>query len=131
MIFDFPKKRHWRLLSGYCDTGKMAFENLPITASCLVYNACALNAGRCSGGVVVDDLRIRLEVVRLLMHAKRRSIQSLANEVGCTRTHLSLVLNGKRTFTDWMATRCLDAIQLDEQEAKELVGLADFITKHT
>jgi len=129
--FDLPPKRQWRLLSGYCDTGKMAYENLSPKVARYIYNACAINSVRCSGGVVVDDLRIRLEVVKLLVHVTRRSIQSLANEVGCTRTHLSLVLNGKRTFTEWMATRCLDAIQLDEQEAKELVSLADFIIQHT
>ena len=65
------------------------------------------------------------------MHVTRRSIQSLANEVGCTRTHLSLVLNGKRNFTEWMSIRCLDAIQFDTEEAQELVSLAGFITKHT
>ena len=131
MRFDLPQKRHWRLMSGYCDTGKMAFENLPLGVSSHVFSACTLNAVRCGGGVAVDDKRVRLEVVRLLMHVTRRSIQSLANEVGCTRTHLSLVLNGKRNFTDWMSIRCLDAIQLDVQEAKELVGLAGFITKNT
>ena len=93
MRFDLPQERHWRLLSGYCDTGKMAFENLPLGVSSHVYAACTLNAVRCAGGVSVDERRIRLEVVRLLMHVTRRSIQSLANEVGCTRTHLSLVLN--------------------------------------
>ena len=131
MRFDLPQKRHWRLLSGWCDTGKMAFENLPLGVYSHVYSACTLNAVRCAGGVDVDEQRVRLEVVRLLMHVTRRSIQSLANEVGCTRTHLSLVLNGKRNFTDWMSIRCLDAIQLDVQEAKELVGLAGFITKNT
>ena len=131
MRFDLPQKRHWRLLSGWCDTGKMAFENLPLGVYSHVYSACTLNAVRCADGVDVDEQRVRLEVVRLLMHVTRRSIQSLANEVGCTRTHLSLVLNGKRNFTDWMSIRCLDAIQLDVQEAKELVGLAGFITKHT
>ena len=131
MRFDLPQKRHWRLMSGYCDTGKMAFENLPLGVSSHVFSACTLNAVRCAGGVAVDDKRIRLEVVRLLMHVTRRSIQSLANEVGCTRTHLSLVLNGKRNFTEWMSSRCLDAIQFDTQEAQELVGLAGFITKHT
>ena len=118
------------MLSGYCDSGKMAYENLPFGASSYVYAACTLNAVRCAGGVVVDEQRIRLEIVRLLMHVTRRSIQSLADEVGCTRTHLSLVLNGKRTFTWWMSERCLDAIQFDTQEAKELVSLAGFITKH-
>ena len=93
--------------------------------------ACTLNGGRCAGGVAVDDKRIRLEVVRLLMHVTGRSIQSLANEVGCTRTHLSLVLNGKRNFTDWMSNRCLDAIQFDAEEAQELVSLAGFIAKNT
>ena len=88
MRFDLPQERHWRLLSGYCDTGKMAFENLPLGVSSHVSAACTLNAVRCGGGVAVDDKRIRLEVVRLLMHVTRRSIQSLANEVGCTRTHL-------------------------------------------
>ena len=34
-------------------------------------------------------------------------------------------------FTEWMSIRCLDAIQFDTQEARELVGLAGFITKHT
>ena len=131
MRFDLPQERHWRLLSGWCDTGKMAFENLPLGVSSHVSAACTLNAVRCAGGVAVDEQRIRLEVVRLLMHVTRRSIQSLANEVGCTRTHLSLVLNGKRTFTWWMSSRCLDAIQLDVQEAQELVGLAGFITKNT
>ena len=130
MRFDLPPRRQWRLLSGYCDTGKMAYENLPAPCMGLVYNACAINAVRCSGGVVVDDLRIRLEVVKLLVHVTRRSIQSLANEVGCTRTHLSLVLNGKRNFTWWMSARCLDAIQLDPQQVKELLICADFITKH-
>ena len=77
------------------------------------------------------SMRFGAGVVRLLMHVTRRSIQSLANEVGCTRTHLSLVLNGKRNFTEWMSSRCLDAIQFDTQEAQELVGLAGFITKHT
>ena len=129
--FDFPTKRNWRFLSGYCDIGKMAFENLPLDVSSHVYTACTMNAVRCAGGVTVDDKRIRLEVVRLLMHVTRRSIQSLANEVGCTRTHLSLVLNGKRNFTDWMSSRCLDAIQFDTEEAQELVGLAGFIIKHT
>ena len=131
MRFDLPQERHWRLLSGYCDTGKMAFENLPLGVSSYVSAACTLNAVRCAGGVSVDDKRIRLEVVRLLMHVTRRSIQSLANEVGCTRTHLSLVLNGKRNFTEWMGTRCLDAIQFNAQEMKDLVVLAGFITKHT
>ena len=131
MRFDLPQKRHWRLMSGYCDTGKMAFENLPLGVSSHVFSACTLNAVRCAGGVAVDDKRIRLEVVRLLMHVTRRSIQSLANEVGCTRTHLSLVLNGKRNFTEWMSIRCLDAIQLDVQEAQKLVRLAGFITKYT
>ena len=131
MRFDLPQERHWRLLSGWCDTGKMAFENLPLGVSSHVSAACTLNAVRCGGGVAVDEQRIRLEVVRLLMHVTRRSIQSLANEVGCTRTHLSLVLNGKRNFTWWMSSRCLDAIQLDVQEAQELAGLAGFITKHT
>ena len=120
MKFDLPPKRHWRMLSGWCDTGKMAFENLPPGAYSYVHMACTLNAVRCGGGVLVDDKRIRLEVVRLLMHVTRRSIQSLANEVGCTRTHLSLVLNGKRNFTEWMSIRCLDAIQFDVQEAQEL-----------
>ena len=120
MRFDFPPQRCWRMLSGYCDSGKMAFENLPLGASSHVYTACTLNAVRCAGGVVVDDKRIRLEVVRLLMHVTGRSIQSLANEVGCTRTHLSLVLNGKRTFTEWMSNRCLDAIQFDTQEAGDM-----------
>ena len=128
--FDLPQKRHWRMLSGYCDTGKMAFENLPIDVFIHVHTACMINAVRCAGGVSVDDKRIRLEVVRLLMHVTRRSIQSLANEVGCTRTHLSLVLNGKRNFTDWMSSRCLDAIQFNTEEAQELVSLAGFITKH-
>ena len=128
--FDLPPKRHWRLLSGYCDTGKMAFENLPLGVSSHVYTACTLNAVRCAGGVSVDDKRIRLEVVRLLMHVTRRSIQSLANEVGCTRTHLSLVLNGKRNFTEWMSNRCLDAIQFDTEAEAELVGLATLITKN-
>ena len=128
--FDLPPKRHWRLLSGYCDTGKMAFENLPLGVSSHVYTACTLNAVRCAGGVSVDDKRIRLEVVRLLMHVTPRSIQSLANEVGCTRTHLSLVLNGKRNFTEWMSNRCLDAIQFDTEEEAELVGLATLITKN-
>ena len=131
MRFDLPQERHWRLLSGYCDTGKMAFENLSLGVSSHVFSACTLNAVRCGGGVAVDDKRIRLEVVRLLMHVTRRSIQSLANEVGCTRTHLSLVLNGKRTFTEWMSSRCLDAIQFNAQEMKNLVVLAGFITKHT
>ena len=131
MRFDLPQKRHWRMLSGDCDTGKMAFENLSPGARIHVYSACTVNAVRCAGGVAVDEQRIRLEVVRLLMHVTRRSIQSLANEVGCTRTHLSLVLNGKRNFTDWMSIRCLDAIQLDVQEAKEMVSVAAFITKHT
>ena len=85
MRFDLPQKRHWRMLSGYCDTGKMAFENLPLGVSSHVYTACTLNA------------------------------------VGCTRTHLSLVLNGKRNFTEWMSSRCLDAIQFDTEEAQELV----------
>ena len=79
MRFDLPPKRHWRMLSGYCDTGKMAFENLPLGVSSNVYTACTLNAARCAGGVAVDDKRIRLEVVRLLMHVTRRSIQSLAS----------------------------------------------------
>ena len=131
MKFDLPPKRHWRMLSGWCDTGKMAFENLPPGAYSYVHMACTLNAVRCGVGVLVDDKRIRLEVVRLLMHVTRRSIQSLANEVGCTRTHLSLVLNGKRNFTEWMSIRCLDAIQFDVQEAQELVGIAGFITKNT
>ena len=131
MRFDLPPKRHWRVLAGYCDTGKMAFENLPPGAYSYVHTACTLNAVRCAGGVSVDDKRIRLEVVRLLMHVTRRSIQSLANEVGCTRTHLSLVLNGKRTFTEWMSSRCLDAIQFNAQEMKDLVVLAGFITKNT
>ena len=130
MRFDLPPKRHWRLMSGWCDVGKMAFENLSPRAASLISNACLLNAVRHSDGEAVNDKRIRLEVVRLLMHVTRRSIQSLANEVGCTRTHLSLVLNGKRNFTDWMSSRCLDAIQFDTQEAQELVGLAGFITKH-
>ena len=130
MRFDLPQERHWRLLSGYCDSGKMAFENLPLGVSSYVYTACTINAARCAGGVPVDDNRVRLEIVRLLMHVTRRSIQSLANEVGCTRTHLSLVLNGKRNFTEWMSSRCLDAIQFDTQEAKELVSLAGFITEH-
>ena len=129
MRFDFPPKRHWRLLAGWCDNGKMAFENLPPDVFSVVCTACTLNAVRCAGGVLVDDKRIRLEVVRLLMHVNRRSIQSLANEVGCTRTHLSLVLNGKRNFTEWMSSRCLDVIQFDTQEAQELVSLAGFITK--
>ena len=85
MRFDLPQKRHWRLMSGYCDTGKMAFENLPLGVSSHVFSACTLNAVRCAGGVAVDEQRIRLEVVRLLMHVTGRSIQSLANEVGCTR----------------------------------------------
>ena len=117
----YHQERHWRLLSGYCDTGKMAFENLPLGVSSHVSAACTLNAVRCGGGVAVDDKRIRLEVVRLLMHVTRRSIQSLANEVGCTRTHLSLVLNGKRNFTEWMSTsvsRC-DSVR-HAQEAQEL-----------
>ena len=130
MRFDLPQARQWRMLSGWCDTGKMAFENLPLGVYSHVFAACTLNASRCAGGVDVDDKRIRLEVVRLLMHVTRRSIQSLANEVGCTRTHLSLVLNGKRNFTEWMSIRCLDAIQLDVQEAQELAGLAGFITKN-
>ena len=129
MRFDLPQARHWRLLSGYCDTGKMAFENLPRGVSNHVYSACTLNAVRCAGGVSVDDNRIRLEVVRLLMHVTRRSIQSLANEVGCTRTHLSLVLNGKRTFTDWMANRCLDSIQFDQSELSQMLGVADYIIR--
>ena len=132
MRFDLPQERHWRLLSGWCDVGKMAFENLSplvLPHSCYLTPAL-LNAVRHSDGEAVNDKRIRLEVVRLLMHVTRRSIQSLANEVGCTRTHLSLVLNGKRNFTDWMSSRCLDAIQFDTQEAQELVGLAGFITKH-
>ena len=131
MRFDLPQERHWRLLSGHCDTGKMAFENLPLGAYRHVYMACTINAARCGGGVPVDDNRVRLEIVRLLMHVTRRSIQSLANEVGCTRTHLSLVLNGKRNFTEWMSSRCLDAIQFDTEEAQELVSLAQFITRHT
>ena len=61
--FDLPQERHWRLLSGWCDTGKMAFENLPLGVSSHVYTACTVNAVRCAGGVVVDDKRIRLEVV--------------------------------------------------------------------
>ena len=85
MRFDLPPKRHWRLLSGWCDNGKMAFENLPLGVSSHVCTACTLNAVRCAGGVSVDDKRIRLEVVRLLMHVTGRSIQSLANEVGCKR----------------------------------------------
>ena len=131
MRFDLPQERRWRVLSGYCDTGKMAFENLPLGVSSHVYMACTINAARCAGGVPVDDNRVRLEIVRLLMHVTRRSIQSLADEVGCTRTHLSLVLNGKRNFTEWMSSRCLDAIQFDTQQSKELVSLAGFITKHT
>ena len=120
MRFDLPQERHWRLLSGYCDTGKMAFENLPLGVSSHVYAACTLNAVRCAGGVSVDDKRIRLEVVRLLMHVTRRSIQSLANEVGCTRTHLSLDAE-RQAHTEWMSSRCLDAIQFDTEEAQELV----------
>ena len=130
MRFDLPQERQWRMLGGYCDTGKMAFENLPLGVSSHVYTACTLNAVRCAGGVDVDEQRVRLEVVRLLMHVTRRSIQSLADELGCTRTHLSLVLNGKRTFTWWMSIRCLDAIQFDTREADELVGVAGFITTH-
>ena len=115
MRFDLPPKRHWRLMSGWCDVGKMAFENLSPRAASLISNACLLNAVRHSDGEAVNDKRIRLEVVRLLMHVTRRSIQSLANEVGCTRTHLSLVLSGKRNFTEWMEMRCLDAIQFDQR----------------
>ena len=74
MRFDLPQERHWRLLSGDCETGKMAFENLPIDVSIHVHTACTINATRCAGGVPVDDNRVRLEVVRLLMHVTRRSI---------------------------------------------------------
>ena len=129
MQIDLPTKRHWRSLSVWCDSGKMAFENLPIRSVELIHNACLLNAVRLSNSEVVSSLRVRLEIVKLLMLATRRSIQSLADEVGCTRTHLSLVLSGKRNFTDSMATRCLDAIQFDPRELSEVLGVADFIIK--
>ena len=99
----------------------------PVMFTRSLHSQCGSVRGWC---VDVDDKRIRLEVVRLLMHVTRRSIQSLANELGCTRTHLSLVLNGKRTLTWWMSIRCLDAIQFDTREADEMVGVAGFITQN-
>ena len=131
MRFDLPPKRHWRMLSGYCDTGKMAFENLPFGVSSHVsaglHTQCAVRCAcvACRSMISVSDWRS----LGYSCTVNRRSIQSLANEVGCTRTHLSLVLNGKRNFTEWMSSRCLDAIQFDTEEAQELVGLAGFITK--
>ena len=126
---------HQSVTGGYCRVGatmaRWLLKTYPLGVSSHVSTACTLNAVRCGQwvGVTVDEQRIRLEIVRLLMHVTRRSIQSLANEVGCTRTHMSLVLNGKRNFTEWMSKRCLDAIQFDTEEARELVGLAGFITK--
>ena len=127
MLMDLPPKRHRRSLSGWCDSGKMTFENLPIHAVQSIHNACLLNAIRLSDGEMVSESRVQLEIVKLLMLGTRRSIQSLADGVGCTRTHLSLVLSGKRNFTDWMATRCLDSIQFDRSELSQMLGVADYI----
>jgi hypothetical protein len=121
---DLPPKRHWRLMSGWCDVGKMAFENLPPRSASLISNACLLNAVRHSDGEEVSESRVRLEIVKLLRFVTRQSIQSLADEVGCTRTHLSLVLSGKRNFTDWMEMRCLDAIQFNQRELSGALEVA-------
>ena len=73
MRFDLPQKRHWRLLSGWCDTGKMAFENLPLGVSSHVYSACTLNAVRCAGGVAVDEhgSRFRFDVIKLCLKGSK------------------------------------------------------------
>ena len=55
--------------------------------------------------------RVRLEIVKLLRFVTRQSIQSL-------------VLSGKRNFTDWMETRCLDAIQFDQRELSGALEVA-------
>ena len=131
MHFDLPPKRHWRSLSGDCDPGKMAFETLSLSDIEAISNACLLNATRQSKGERVDDLRVELEIVKLLLHVTRRSIQSLADEVGCTRTHLSLVLHEKRRFTNWMSERCLDAIQFDPRELREALKVDSYIDGST
>ena len=55
---DLPPKRHWRLMSGWCDVGKMAFENLPPRSASLISNACLLNAVRHSDGEEVSGSRV-------------------------------------------------------------------------
>ena len=62
--------------------------------------------------------RRRINFVRRVM--ADCSIDRLSKRVGCTRTHLSLVLNGKRNLTDEMQQKCLDSLEFEKEKVKFL-----------
>lgn len=53
-------------------------------------------------------------LIKFLLKVFFMTIQELANEIGYTRTHLSLALNGKRKLSKELAVMCIDAIVFRE-----------------
>jgi hypothetical protein len=69
MYLDLPPERHYRLISGYCDPGKMAFENLSVEVMNIFYASCHVNVIR--QGESPSELRVQLEIVKVLLFATR------------------------------------------------------------
>ena len=64
------------------------------------------------------------DFVKAFITATGRTITLLAEELGISRTHLSLMLNGKRKFSDWVSFLVAEDIRITEHDKNALVSLA-------
>ena len=72
--------------------------------------------------------RRRIDFIRKVMAGW--TIDRLAREVGCTRTHLSLVLNGKRNLSAEMEQKCFETLEFDKGVCRVLNALISYPSTH-
>lgn len=63
-----------------------------------------------------------VNLVRAMMQATGRTVTLMAEEVGCSRTHLSLMLNGKRPLSPGVSLYCTDGMRLRQREVDRLIN---------
>lgn len=62
-----------------------------------------------------------VNLVRAMMQATGRTVPLMAEEAGCSRTHLSLMLNGKRPLSPGVSLYCTDGMRLRQREVDRLI----------
>lgn len=63
-------------------------------------------------------------LIKAIMRATGRNVTQMAEELECSRTHLSLVLHGHRNIGQGKKMYCWDDLRMREHEIEALIALA-------